>query len=761
MIEVKLLIQVTLLVLVLISSTLLGLSMESMRMISIGVLGAVCGFLVTDWFKLFRIKGFLANVASIVILFLAMKDFFGEDGMGKLVSVANLLVYLQTVLMFQEKIPRLNWQVLVLSLLQVVVAAIFSLNLEAGLLFLLYFVVVGLAMVLQSVYTDAFDIRNRNRRSAYRWKFFKSGKPSNDTARSSAERQINDSEPIAFFEPPARQESTIRPLFYHLLMWIGVSTVFTSILFFMVPRHTKPWFGPTSVTVSSTGVSKAVDLDERGLITQSNKLIFRVDFVDRNTGEPVPVRGNELYFRGLALSTLALEDGKTNWRAPHDRVFSDVYQTIPSRPITSSSEIQQKVSMEESTDPLIYGLMPFYRTRGTPREVLFCHEVSALTRRRTREVIGLAPYSYVAETLIDENGKFHEAWPYVSNTKNFRQLPMSADTPQQEWLTQMDPARYPVVVGLADKLEEECAAKLRPPSDNSSDNSNEDAESVETEVPRIELLRKMEQYFLTPGRFTYTLDFRKVKRVDDLDPIEDFVRNHRHGHCELYASALTVMLRHKKIPSRVVVGFYGAKENALSGSYMVRAKNAHAWVEAYLRPEDCTPEMLESGQAGPGGAWLRLDPTPGSSAGEDTGVGEEAIELARTAWDDYVLGMENQSTENTTSFNKPLVYFLRNLDITKWEDRIEAASDAANSRWTKYAIIGLLMFVCFLVWLRNVLAGSAESNSKVKKPGRIRNLIAGAISLIAPKLGKWVRDGTTQPSSIEFYYRMASSEKGP
>ena len=102
-----------------------------------------------------------------------------------------------------------------------------------------------------------------------------------------------------------------------------------------------------------------------------------------------------------------------------------------------------------------------------------------------------------------------------------------------------------------------------------------------------------------------------------------------------------------------------------------------------------------------------------------------------------------------------MVYFLRNLDITKWEDRIEAASDAANSRWTKYAIIGLLMFVCFLVWLRNVLAGSAESNSKVKKPGRIRNLIAGAISLIAPKLGKWVRDGTTQPSSIEFYYRMA------
>ena len=66
-----------------------------------------------------------------------------------------------------------------------------------------------------------------------------------------------------------------------------------------------------------------------------------------------------------------------------------------------------------------------------------------------------------------------------------------------------------------------------------------------------------------------------------------------------------------------------------------------------------------------------------------------------------------------------------------------------------------LLLVCFLVWLRSLWTGSAESAKKAKKPGRIRNLIAGAISLIAPKLGKWVRDGTTQTSSIDFYYRMA------
>ena len=802
MIDVRRLIQTTILVLVLISSVLLGLSMESMRMIAIGVVGAVLGFLVADCFKLFNIRGFLANVASVVILFLAMKDFFSEDGMGKLVSVANLLVYLQTVLMFQEKTPRLIWQVLVLSLLQVVVAAVFSLNFEAGLLFLMYFVVVGMAMVLQSAYTDAFGIQSRNRRSSRLWKLHARSNPASNLAAAGSQARSSSPEPIVFFEPPPKQDPAVRPLFLQLLMWVAVSAIFTSILFFLVPRHTTPWFGPASVRVSSTGVSKAVDLDERGLITQSSKLVFRVDFENPETGEPVSIVNNPPYFRGLALSNLVIEDGKTNWRAPHDRVFNDVYQTIPYCGSSPSSRVIQKVSMEETIDPLVYGLMPFYKVNQTPRELLFCHEVSALTRCKTRETIGTAPYSYLAETLLSKNGKFFEAWPYISNTVSFRRMPMSADPPQQKWLTQMDPERYPAVVGLADRIEQDVTEQYA--KDNESKKKaaavpeldmNQVRRNVNLSanwagelalatlpekfrkwverkfnlpdfksrasrmrdqdgVPRLLLLREMEKYFLTPGRFKYTLDFRNVKRVDGLDPIEDFVRNHRQGHCELFASALTVMLRHKKIPARLVVGFHGARENTLSGSYMVREKNAHAWVEAYLRPQDCSAEMLASGQAGPGGAWLRLDPTPPSPASEDPGAGEEAIDLARTAWDEYVLGMESQSTQNTPVFNGPLAHWLRDLDVKEWERRIEGVSSAASSPLTKYLIVGLLLLVFFLMWLRNALANQAAAANKTKKAGRLRTLLAGAISLIAPKLGQWVREGSVHANSIGFYTRM-------
>ena len=798
MIEVRRLIQSTLLVLALISSLLLGLSMESMRMIAIGAVGAVLGFLVSDCFKLFNIRGFLANVASVVILCLAMKDFFYEDGMGKLVSVANLLVYLQIVLMFQEKTPRLIWQILVLSLLQVVVAAIFSLDFEAGLLFFLYFLVVGLAMVLQSVYTDAFGIQSRNRRSARLWRLRAQADQSTNLEFSNLKARTSNPEPIVFFEPPLEQEPAVRSMFFQLLMWIAVSAVFTSFLFFLVPRHTTPWFGPTSVRVSSTGVSKAVDLDERGLIPQSNKLVFRVDFKDRKTDQPVSIVGNPPYFRGLALSNLVIEDGKTNWRAPHDRVFNEVYQPIPKS--HSDREVLQKVSMEESTDPLVYGLMPFFRANETPRELLFCHEISALTRCKTRETIGLAPYSYAGETLVGKNGKFLDAWPYISNTESYRQRPMSDDPLQRQWLIQMDPDRYPSLVGLANQIQRNVkeqhtesnrsngsgAPKLdmdqvRQGINLAADRAGELALAtlprnfrrwvekrfnlpdfklrasemqVDDGAPRLLLVKEMEKYFLTPGRFKYTLDFRRVKRDDDLDPIEDFVRNHRQGHCELFASALTVMLRHNKVPARLVVGFHGAKENTLSGSYMVREKNAHAWVEAYLRPQDCSAEMFETGQAGPGGAWLRLDPTPPSPAGLDAGVGEEAIDLARTAWDEYVLGMENQTTENSRPFNGPLFHFLRNLDVERWDRRLENISRAATSPLIKYIIGGMLLFVFFAMWLRSVLAEQKAVASKTKKAGPLRRLLAGAISLIAPKLGQWVREGAGQKNSIGFYLQM-------
>jgi transglutaminase-like putative cysteine protease len=65
------------------------------------------------------------------------------------------------------------------------------------------------------------------------------------------------------------------------------------------------------------------------------------------------------------------------------------------------------------------------------------------------------------------------------------------------------------------------------------------------------------------------------------DPVSDFVLNKKSAHCQYFASAAVMMMRAAGIPARYVTGFY-ANERAEDGSTIVRARDAHAWTEAYL-----------------------------------------------------------------------------------------------------------------------------------------------------------------------------------
>jgi protein-glutamine gamma-glutamyltransferase len=118
--------------------------------------------------------------------------------------------------------------------------------------------------------------------------------------------------------------------------------------------------------------------------------------------------------------------------------------------------------------------------------------------------------------------------------------------------------------------------------------------------------RSLEAYLATSGEYTYTL--QAPRRDRRMDPILDFLRNTREGHCERFAAALVVMLRSQGVPARLVVGYRGA-ESLGDGRYVVRHNNAHSWAEVLIQ------------RFGPDGEpqwhWLTLDPTPGAdTAGE-------------------------------------------------------------------------------------------------------------------------------------------------
>lgn len=65
------------------------------------------------------------------------------------------------------------------------------------------------------------------------------------------------------------------------------------------------------------------------------------------------------------------------------------------------------------------------------------------------------------------------------------------------------------------------------------------------------------------------------------------------GHCEYFASSLTLLLRSLDIPARYVVGYNASEKNPWGDYLIVRDRDAHAWVEVYVN-----------------GVWEVYDPTP-------------------------------------------------------------------------------------------------------------------------------------------------------
>jgi hypothetical protein len=133
----------------------------------------------------------------------------------------------------------------------------------------------------------------------------------------------------------------------------------------------------------------------------------------------------------------------------------------------------------------------------------------------------------------------------------------------------------------------------------------------------------IERYLRTAYRYTLELP-----KTEPADPIAYFLFERRAGHCEYFASAMAVMLRAAGIPSRVVTGFQSGVFNPLSGWYVIRASDAHSWVEAYL----------------PRTGWTTFDPTPPDpAAASGAGLWMRLMLLAdaaETFWNEWVLAYD-------------------------------------------------------------------------------------------------------------------------
>ncbi len=80
------------------------------------------------------------------------------------------------------------------------------------------------------------------------------------------------------------------------------------------------------------------------------------------------------------------------------------------------------------------------------------------------------------------------------------------------------------------------------------------------------------------SQFTYELGIEVPRSMNRLDY---FLANRVAAHCEYFATATAIILRLQGIPTRYVTGYVAADRNRYVGEWVVRSRDAHAWVEAY------------------------------------------------------------------------------------------------------------------------------------------------------------------------------------
>ncbi len=577
---------------------ILGMGRGQMFLASVVGVAAVVSLIFTDFLGVLRLNRLAANTAAFLAVIYAAKGLLSPlDVATQLLDTANVLAYLTLVLLFMKKNVRIYRYLLIIGLLQTVIAAILSPGPMYGLFLPLIIFMVVLAFVTLSRHSEMLRFESPER--------------------------------VDYPEQTLRKAKRLNGGFITVaLAYTPMVIAIGAIFFFVFPRtHGDSGRSYQQGQKKITQFNPEVNLRDRGDLVETNKTLLRIAFTDPDSGEEYLLVGSP-YIRGAVLDNYDAKAG--SWRAsPKSQTYSLLRRDKSVRPVRQDIDFEEMPSKEErkADRRRLMGVAPFFSYRGTSHEVRIDQDKHEIFLELPKRLFGqrLQKFSY---SLLSDGlfmGQQFSLLPHVDDkgapaTLSLGDYYAYTQIPQAE--NGSDP-----IAGLKLKAKEVVAAT---PSQD-----------------RAEQILAMTRYFTTSGEFAYQLPRAEddIRFDDDLDPNEDFVVNHKRGHCEFFASALTLMLRSQGVPARMVVGYSGGEYNVFGGFYSVQGRHAHAWVEAYLEPNQLDEEMsgVRRIRTGKGGAWLRLDPTPsyGGMAQEDKAVGlwshvRHLAECSKLLWRDYV-----------------------------------------------------------------------------------------------------------------------------
>lgn len=460
-----------------------------------------------------------------------------------------------------------------------------------------------------------------------------------------------------------------------------------TLVFFLMPRMSAGYMGAYSFgTNISSGFTDHVQLGQIGQIQQSSALVMHIEIDGDHVG------GSDLHWRGVALADF---DGHT-WSNTREQFLlrrqGDSFAVPSANPAPRPSVISDAI--HSTVRPHLIHYRVLMEPIGT--NVFFLAPWPRIVNGNYRMVVadsGGAIYNLDTSRAISR----YEADSDIATAAPADLRAAGRDYPAKVTAGYL---RLPPLDQRVPRL----AAQITNAASNDFDKA-----------------AALENYLKT--RFGYTLE---LPQTTPKDPIANFLFERKQGHCEYFASSMAVMLRTLGIPSRVVTGFRSDEFNDLTGNYVVRAKDAHAWVEAYF----------------PGYGWQTFDPTPAGISGTPQGWNRLAlyVDALSSFWRDWVVS----------------------YDISHQYALGQAAFTGSRGLWTGARLWARNHYESMLKWARH------SQNRVEHSPGRWA-LLGAAITFVLLLLGnlgriarllheKWLAahpDRSPEQAASMWYQRMA------
>ncbi|HEV2294994.1 MAG TPA: DUF3488 and transglutaminase-like domain-containing protein [Tepidisphaeraceae bacterium] len=607
-----------------------------LAMIGIGINGWL---VATDRFR--PLPRFVANVVTLAA-FAYVTLQVRQLGPRSVLVIGQFLVLLQLIKLYEQRGNRDYAQLIVLSLLLMVAAAINTASLLFGLMFIAY-------LFLSLYVCLLFHL-----------------KVETDQARAAIAMPDERIHPGILRQDQRHLSQSMR----RLTAFVSLVAVVMAIgVFLLFPRGTGAGLlGPLQFRQSQTltGFSESVGFQNVAKITQNDEVAAHIKLWKNE----VPVNGGVmLLLRGLTFDIYngngSEGGGRWQWSRVRQHARSFDVPTGGSAGLSGDMALpegdrwRQEITLQPTGTHALFALPGVISYRPFREHTMHFMEWDEVLRSYNR-IVQPIQYEVISTGVITASPRPEPR--SEENTLGGFPLPSKSVIDQKI----IEYARRPDVAGPE-------LARRNAPEGEASPVDAAIADRIESHLR---------------SDFAYTLDLTDAKRIEGQDPMVAFLYDLKRGHCEYFAGAMTLLCQSLGLQARMVVGFKSDEFNPIVNQFVVRQAHAHAWVEVMM----------------PDGTWKTYDPTSGRDPREgqrQTGLISRIkhfVDFLEYSWATKVVAYDGDSRENVVAeLDRSIVNTASSAQtiFTRLPEYLEAAGLWLASKFLG-PLIGLMVLIVII-----------------------------------------------------------------